>query len=66
MIMEVDAKIDHEHMLNAFRLSATEAIVHHQAELHLDKRLWRQSKLFSATIYIHTKSLIYIKVLCPA
>jgi hypothetical protein len=38
MIMEVDAKIDHDNMLNAFRQSAAEAIVHREEELLLDKR----------------------------
>jgi hypothetical protein len=38
MILEVNAKIDHENMLNAFRQSAGEAMVHRQEELHLDKR----------------------------
>jgi hypothetical protein len=38
MIMEVDAKIDHDNMLNAFRQSAAEAIVHCENELLLDKR----------------------------
>ncbi len=38
MIMKVDAKIDHENMLNAIGQNATEAIVHRQEELLLDKR----------------------------
>jgi hypothetical protein len=38
MIMEVDAKIDHDNMLNAFRQSAAEAMVHRQEELLLDER----------------------------
>ena len=32
MIMEVDAKIDHDNMLNALRQSAAEAIVHREEE----------------------------------
>jgi hypothetical protein len=38
MIMEVDAKIDHDNMLNAFRESDAEAMAHRQEELLLDKR----------------------------
>ena len=38
MIMEVDAKIDHDNMFNDIRQSTVEAMVHRQEELLLDKR----------------------------
>ncbi len=38
MILEADAKIDHDNMLNAIRQSAAEAMVYRQEELLLDKR----------------------------
>ena len=39
MILEADAKIDHDNMLNAIRQSAAEAMVYREEELFLDKRL---------------------------
>ncbi len=38
MVMDVDANIDHDNMLNAFRQSDAETIVHRQEKLLLDKR----------------------------
>jgi hypothetical protein len=56
MIMEVDAKIDHDNMLNAFRQSAAEAMVHREEELLLDKRFVaaEQAIILSHNLHSHT------------
>ncbi len=38
IIIEVDVKIEHDRMLNAFRQSAAEAMVYRQEEFLLNKR----------------------------
>ena len=55
MIMDVDAKIDHADMLNAFRQSAAEAIVQRQDELLLDKRfVAAEQAILSHNLHTHT------------
>jgi hypothetical protein len=55
MIMDVDAKIDHADMLNAFRQSAAEAIVQRQEELLLDKRfVAAEQAILSHNLHTHT------------
>ena len=68
MILEVDAKIDHDNMLNAIRQSAAEAMVYRQEELLLDKRfVAAEQNLHTHThTHTHTQFLIHIKLLCPA
>ena len=52
--MDVDAKIDHDNMLNAFRQSAAEAIVHRQEELLLDKRfIAAEQAILSHNLHTH-------------
>jgi hypothetical protein len=63
MIMDVDAKIDHDNVLNAFRQSAAEAMVHRQEELLLDKRFVAAEQAILSH-NLHTR--IHIKLLCPA
>jgi hypothetical protein len=55
MIMEVDAKSNHDNMLNAFRQSAAEAIVHRQEELLLDERfVAAEQAILSHNLHTHT------------
>jgi hypothetical protein len=57
MIMEVDAKIDHDNMLNALRQSAAEAMVHHEEELLLDKRsVAAEQAILNHNLHSHTVS----------
>ncbi len=66
MIMEVDAKIDHDNMLNAFRQSAAEAIVHREEKLLLDKRFVAAEKaILKHNLHTHKIPHIY-KLQCPA
>ncbi len=58
MIMEFDAEIDHDNVLNVFRQSAAEAMVHRQEELLLYKHFVAAKQ---ATIYTHTQSLAFIR-----
>ncbi len=59
MIMEVDAEIDHDNMLNAFRQSAAEAMVHRQEELQLDKRfVAAEQAILSHNLHTHDSSYI--------
>ncbi len=54
MIMEVDAKIDHENMLHDIRKSAAEAMVHRQEELLLDKRFMAAEQvILSHNLHTH-------------
>ncbi len=54
MIMEVDAKIDHDNMLNDIRKSAAEAMVHRQEELLLDKRfVAAEQAILSHNLHTH-------------
>ncbi len=55
MIMDVDAKIDHADMVNAFRQIAAEAIVQCQEELLLDKRfVAAEQAILSHNLHTHT------------
>jgi hypothetical protein len=55
MIIEVDAKIDNNNMLNAFRQSAAEAMVHREEELLLDKRFMAAKQaILSHNLHTHT------------
>ena len=55
MIMEVDAKIDNDNMLNALRQSAAEAMVHREEELLLDKRfVAAEQAILSHNLRTHT------------
>jgi len=57
MIMEVDAKIDNDNMLNALRQSAAEAMVHREEELLLDKRfVAAEQAILSHNLHSHTVS----------
>jgi hypothetical protein len=63
MIMEVDAKIDHDNMLNAFRQSAAEAIVYRKEELFLNKRfVAAEQAILSHNLHTHTQFLIHTKL----
>ncbi len=57
MIMDVDAKIDHDDMLNAFRRSAAEAIVQRQEELLLD--VAGEQAILSHNLHTHTTPHTY-------
>ena len=55
MILEADAKIDHDNMLNAIRQSAAEAMVYRQEELLLDKRfVAAEQAILSHNLHTHT------------
>jgi hypothetical protein len=57
MIMEVDAKIDHDNMLNAIRQSAAEAMVYRQEKLFLDKRfVTAEQAILSHNLHTHNSS----------
>jgi hypothetical protein len=54
MIMEVDAKIDHDNMLNRIRQSTAEVMVHRQKELLLDKRfVAAEQAILSHNLHTH-------------
>jgi hypothetical protein len=57
--MEIDAKINHDNMLNAFRQSDAEAMVHHrQEELLLDKRfVAAEQAILSKNLHTHTHTI---------
>ena len=60
MIMDVDAKIDHDNMLNAFRQSAAEAMVYRQEELLLDKRfVAAEQAILNHNLHTHKISHTY-------
>ena len=56
MILEANAKIDHDNMLNAIlRQSAAEAMVHREEELSLDKRfVAAEQAILSHNLHTHT------------
>ncbi len=65
--MEVDAKIDHDHILNAFRQSAAEAIIYRQNELLLDKRfVAAEQAILSHNLLTNKISNTHTKLLCLA
>jgi hypothetical protein len=54
-IMEVNAKIDHDNMVNAFRQSVAEAIIQRQEELLLDKHfVAAEQAILSHNLRTHT------------
>ena len=54
MSMKVDAKIDHDNMLNDIRQSAAEAMVHRQEELPLHKRfVAAEQAILSHNLHTH-------------
>ena len=66
--MGVDAKIDHDHILNAFRQSAAEAIIYRQNELLLDKRFVAAAEqaILSHNLLTNKISNTLTKLLCLA
>ena len=60
MIMDVDAKIDLDNMLNAFQQSAAEAMVYRQEELLLDKRfVAAEQAILNHNLHTHKISHTY-------
>ena len=55
MILEADAKIDHDNMLNAIRRSAAAEMVYREEELALDKRfVAAEQAILSHNLHTHT------------